>query len=615
MCPDDSFDSASMLASLTSRPGVYRMLNDKREIIYVGKARNLRKRVGSYFTRSEQAHSPKTRLMLKHLHDVEVTVTNTETEALILENNLIKAHKPRYNVLLRDDKSYPYIYVSTDHEAPRLSFYRGARTGRGRYFGPFPSTRAVRESLHHLQKLFRLRQCEDSFYANRSRPCLQYQIKRCSAPCVGFIGLEDYGRDVQSAVKFLEGRNDEVIDDLAARMELAAGKLDYERAAQLRDQIALLNQAKESQYVVGRRGINCDVLAATSVNGLHCVSVMFVRGGRSLGQRAFFPRTNSGDNVRNVLSAFAAQYYLAREAPPEIIVSTSLEDQLLLEKTLSERAGKRIRIRDNVRSTRAQWLELCATNATHAARAKRNRDAGSAAQLEQLAVSLGLDEPPRRIECFDISHTSGEATVASCVVFSLAGPIKSDYRKFNIKDEKAGDDYAAMRQALRRRYTRLKKGEAPMPDLLIVDGGKGQVAEAYRIFEELQITGVTIVGVAKGPGRRAGQEQLFLSAKGRALILPPDSAALHLIQQIRDEAHRFAIIGHRARRAKKRQASILESIPGLGPMRRRQLLRQFGGLQALERAGIEDLAKVKGISRKLAGSIYEFLHPEGARRG
>ncbi len=608
----DVFDPVPLLANLTSRPGVYRMLNADGEVIYVGKARNLRKRVGSYFTGNQQAQAPKTRLMLKHVAGVEVTVTNTETEALILENNLIKAHKPRYNVLLRDDKSYPYIYVSTEHEAPRLSYYRGARSGAGRYFGPFPSTRAVRESLHHLQKLFRLRQCEDTFYANRSRPCLQYQIKRCSAPCVGYVELEDYQRDVESAVKFLEGRNDEVIEALAKRMESAAGELDYERAAELRDQIALLNQAKESQYVVGRRGVDCDVIAVAKDGNLHCVSIMFVRGGRSLGQRTFFPRVSVHEDATTVLSAFATQYYLAHAAPAEIVVSSELDDQTLLELTLSERAGRGIRIKHRVRGTRARWLDLTRTNAAHAARARRRREAGSEARLEQLASALQLDETPQRLECFDISHSAGEATVASCVVFGPGGAIKSAYRKFNIRDVTQGDDYQAMRQALMRRYTRLKKGEAPLPDLLIVDGGKGQVKEACSVLEELQIEGVFVLGVAKGSARRVGQEQLFLSSRQVPLILPPDSGALHLIQQIRDEAHRFAIVGHRARRAKKRQVSVLESIPGLGPKRRRMLLRQFGGIQALQRAGVDDLLRVKGISRKLAQSIYDFFHAERA---
>ncbi len=615
MVSKQQFNPAPLLAGLTSRPGVYRMLDGQGAIIYVGKARNLRKRVASYFRRNDEALTPKTRLMLKHVSDVEITVTNTETEALILENNLIKANKPRYNVLLRDDKSYPYIYLSTDHEAPRLSFYRGARSGPGRYFGPFPGTRAVRESLHHLQKLFKLRQCEDSFYANRSRPCLQYQIKRCSAPCVGFIKPEEYHRDVQSAVKFLEGRNDEVIEDLAVHMETAANSLDYERAAQLRDQIALLNQAKESQFVVGRRGINCDVLAAVSENDIHCVSVMFIRGGRSLGHRAFFPRASSQDESAAVLSAFAAQYYLGREAPAEIIVSHSLEAHDLLEATLSEKGHRRIRIKEHVRGTRAQWLELTRANARQAARTRLNRNAGSLKRLEEVARALRLEDPPQRIECFDISHTSGESTVASCVVFGLDGPIKSDYRKFNISDVASGDDYGAMRQVLKRRYTRLKKGEAPMPDLLIVDGGKGQISEAEKILEELQITGITVLGVAKGAARKPGQEKLFLSGHSGALILPPDSQALHLIQQVRDEAHRFAIVGHRARRAKKRRVSVLESIPGLGPKRRRALLRQFGGLQSLKRAGVEDLMRVKGVSRKLARTIYEFFHAEGKHGG
>ncbi len=604
------FDASAMLASLTTRPGVYRMLDKNAEVIYVGKARNLRKRVSSYFRRSDEAHAARTRALLRQVRDVEVTVTNTETEALILENTLIKTHKPRYNVLLRDDKSYPYIYVSTEHEAPRLSFYRGARKGAGRYFGPYPSTRAVRETLNYLQKLFLLRQCEDNFYANRSRPCLQYQIKRCSAPCVGLIDPDSYRHDVNSAVKFLQGRNDEVIDELAQQMEAASVARNYERAARLRDQIALLNKTKESQFVIGRRGINCDVLAAVEEQGMHCVSVMFMRGGRSLGQRAFFPRTASSETSRKVLSAFVAQYYLAREAPAEILLNQEIDDRELLEQTLSERAGRRIRLKQRVRGARAQWLQLAVTNAVHSARARRSSDLGQRARLEALAEALSLDELPQRLECYDVSHSGGEATVASCVVFGARGPIKSDYRKFNIKGVAEGDDYGAMRQVLKRRYTRLKKGEAPLPDLLIVDGGKGQVTEASAVLEELQVTEVAVLGVAKGPTRKPGLEKLFLSGQKRPLILPPDSPALHIIQQIRDEAHRFAIAGHRARRAKKRQTSVLEVIPGLGPKRRRELLRQFGGLQALQAAGIEDLMRVRGVSHKLARVIYEHFHVE-----
>ena len=605
-----AFDHQTFLANLTGRPGVYRMLNGEGEVIYVGKARNLKKRVASYFRRQEG--NPKVRAMVGQIRDIEVTVTHTETEALILENTLIKELRPRYNVLLRDDKSYPYIYLSDD-TFPRLSLHRGARKQKGRYFGPYPSAGAAKESLNLLQKLFPIRQCENSFFRNRTRPCLQYQIKRCTAPCVGRIDAERYGEDVQHAVLFLEGRDRQVIDELARRMEAAAEALDFETAARYRDQIAQLRRVQERQYVSGEGG-DLDVVAGVSRAGTACVQVFYIRGGRNLGNKTFFPRNTQQSEMAEVLGAFLTQYYLAggdRVIPAEILVNAPPEASELLAQVLSDHAGRRVAIRHSVRGERARWLEMARHNAEHALTARLAARTDLAGRLEALQEALDLEAVPQRVECFDVSHTRGEAAVASCVVFDAEGPVKSDYRRFNVRDIEPGDDYAAMRQALERRFRRLKEGEGTLPDLLLVDGGKGQLGQAEAVLEELQVAGVTVVGVAKGPTRKPGLEQLFLSGREAPIILPADSPALHFIQQVRDEAHRFAITGHRNRRSKSRQASSLEEIPGLGPKRRRELLRQFGGLQEVSRAGVEDLARVSGISRKLAQRIYDTFHPAG----
>ncbi|WJW74291.1 excinuclease ABC subunit UvrC [Thiohalobacter sp. IOR34] len=597
------FDVDSFLRSLTGRPGVYRMLDAEGRILYVGKARNLKKRVSSYF---RKALDTKTQALMAQVRQVEVTVTHTESEALILESTLIKTHRPRYNILLRDDKSYPYIYISTDQTYPRISLHRGARSGKGRYFGPYPNAHAVRESLHLLQKVFRVRQCEDSFFANRSRPCLQYQIKRCSAPCTGEISPEDYARDLRHTELFLEGRNSEVVEALARRMEAAAERLDYEQAALYRDQIASLRRVQERQYVSGEKG-DLDIVAAELRGGVACVQVFFIRAGRNLGNKAFFPRCPAGAGIDELLPAFIAQYYLEHEPPGLILVNRATAEAEWLQAALAERAGRRVEIRSRVRGERARWLEMAVRNAQHAIDARLASRAGMLQRLEALQQVLGLDEPPQRMECFDISHTRGEATVASCVVFNAEGPLKSDYRRFNIEGITPGDDYAALAQALERRYTRLKKGEGRLPDVLFIDGGKGQVAAVRRVLEELQVTEVLLVGVAKGPERRPGWEILHIPGR-EPVDLPGDSRALHLIQQIRDEAHRFAITGHRQRRARARAESPLEAIPGIGPRRRQQLLRQFGGLRELARAGVEDLSRVKGISRRLAQQIYDAFH-------
>ncbi len=603
------FDSKQFLANVSQRPGVYRMIAADGEVLYVGKARNLKNRLTTYFV--GKAQTAKTMAMVAQIANVEVTVTASETEALLLEYNLIKRHRPRYNVALRDDKSFPYLYISTDHEYPRISFYRGSRSRMpGKFFGPYPNARATRETLLLLQKLFLLRPCSDSFFSNRSRPCLQYQIKRCSGPCVGLISKDVYAQDVSDAMKVLEGRGAELLDDLAQRMEPASQQLEFERAARLRDQIHGIKAIHSVQAVTRNANNDIDAVALLSNAGEHCVSIVFVRGGRNLGSNNFFPRAGLAE-AGELLSGFLLQYYLGREAPDEIVISEPIEDADLLEVTLTQKMGKTVRIRSNVRGVRARWLEMARTNADVGLRMRQATEATTAEQLQGIASGLALPATPARIECFDISHTMGERTVASCVVFGPDGPIKADYRRFNIEGIEPGDDYGAMRQALTRRYSRIKKGEVPTPDLLLIDGGPGQLAQAIAVLDELEITGVSVAGVAKGADRKPGQERLFLAHQELPTILPPDSSALHLIQRIRDEAHRFAIAGHRHRRAKARTQSVLETVPGLGPRKRRELLRQFGGLQGVSRAGIEDLEKVHGISRKLAQAIYDTLHASG----
>jgi excinuclease ABC subunit C len=588
----------------TTRPGVYQMLSASGEILYVGKARNLKKRVSSYFRGSGLA--PKTAALMSHVVKVEVITTHTENEALILESNLIKQHRPRYNILLRDDKSYPYIYLSVNQKFPRLGLHRGARKGKGRYFGPYPSAGAVRESLRLMQKLFPVRQCEDGFFRNRSRPCLQYQIERCTAPCVGRVSEAQYAEDVRHAVLFLEGKSGEVVEELVGKMERAAAELRYEEAAQLRDQISSLRRVQERQYISGERG-NLDVVALSMQGGTASIQLFNFRHGQNLGSRSYFPKNIQGQPSAEVLYAFLAQHYLDHQPPAEILVSQPPEQLELLQAVFSEQAGHKVAIRYQLRSERARWMKMAQENADLALQSRLSHAASAVARVEALQDALQLDQLPQRMECFDISHTMGEETVASCVVFEEGVPLKSDYRRFNIEAITGGDDYAAMRQALERRYTRLKKGEGKMPDLLLIDGGPGQCSQAHAVLEELQVEGVQILGVAKGPDRKAGQERLFLDG-GAAQTLAADSPALLLIQQIRDEAHRFAITGHRQRRAKKRSSSPLEGVAGVGPKRRQQLLKHFGGLQEMARAGVEDIAAVPGINREIAQRIYERFH-------
>ena len=571
--------------------------------MYVGKAKNLRRRVTSYFTR---ANNRRIASMVAQLFNIEITATHTEAEALLLENNLIKEHQPRYNVLLRDDKSYPYLFLS-DETFPRLAFHRGARRAKGRYFGPYPSASAVRETLQLLQKLFPVRQCEDSYFRNRSRPCLQYQIERCTAPCVGLVSPEVYARDVRDTELFLEGKASDVIERWVVRMEQAANELAFEEAARLRDQISSLRLVQEKQYVSGERG-DLDIVAVATEAGVACVQLFLVRQGRNLGNKSLFPRGGDGAAPSEIASAFIAQHYLGRAVPQQILVNVEPEGRALLEESLSLQSDRRVRIQARPRGERARWMKMAADNARLALAARLASTSSAQNRLEALQAALKMEHAPIRMECFDISHTQGDQTVASCVVFVNGAPHKADYRRFNIRGISPGDDYAAIRQALQRRYKRVLDGEERLPDLLSVDGGPGQLSSAAAVISEMGIEGFSVLGVAKGADRRPGMEQLFLLGRNRPLILPPDSQALHLVQQIRDEAHRFAITGHRQRRGKGKTRSVLEDIGGIGPKRRARLLKQFGGLQGLSRAGVEDITTVEGISERLAQEIYSVFH-------
>ena len=604
-----AFDAGAFLATCSGRPGVYRMFDGEAKLLYVGKAKNLKKRLASYFRKTDLA--PKTAALVARIAQVETTITANETEALLLEQTLIKQWRPPYNILLRDDKSYPYVFLS-DGDYPRLSIHRGAKKQKGRYFGPYPSAGAIRESLNLLQKTFQVRQCEDSFFKNRTRPCLQYQIKRCKGPCVDLVTPEEYAEDVRHSVMFLDGRSNALSDELSSAMQQAAMQLDFERAAELRDQIALLRRVQDQQSMEGGNG-DVDVVAAMVNPGGACVHLISVRGGRVLGSKNFFPQVAIEEEGSEVLLAFLAQYYLGsaeRDLPNELIVNVQHEDFATLVAAIEASRGRQLSISHRVRGTRARWQQLAVTNAEQALGARLADRQHVAARFEALAEALQLNELPQRLECFDISHSSGEATVASCVVFGPEGPLKSDYRRYNIEGVTAGDDYAAMHQALTRRFSKIKEGEGKLPDILLVDGGKGQLAMAREVLEELAVPELILLGVAKGTTRKPGLETLYLNDAAHEFTLPGTSPALHLIQQIRDESHRFAITGHRARRGKARRTSSLEEVPGVGPKRRRELLNHFGGLQELTRASSEEIAKAPGISKKLAELIYAALHSE-----
>lgn len=604
------FDHVRFLADASQQPGIYQMFGVEGNILYVGKAKNLKSRLASYFRKT--GLSAKTMALVLRIHRIEVTITASEAEALILEQNLIKANRPPYNISLRDDKSYPYIFVSSGEPYPRISVHRGAKKKQGDYYGPFPNVGAVRESLHFLQKTFRVRQCEDSVFNNRSRPCLQYQIKRCTAPCVELVNKDDYANDLRHTRMFLTGNGQELMAELANQMDEAAQNLEFEKAAQFRDQITFLRSIQSQQVIEEGQG-DIDIVAlATRPNGL-CVHILFVRQGRILGSRSFFPQSGLAETSADVLTQFIAQFYLAsagRDIPREIITNYELEEVDLLATALQQAIGRQVYFSHSVRSHRAQWLQMAVNAAEQNLIAHLNTKQNSLDRFVALQDALQLDEIPQRMECFDISHSSGELTVASCVVFDTNGPLKSDYRRFNIEGITPGDDYAAMQQALERRYTRLKKGEGKMPDILLIDGGKGQLSIAKAVLAELGIDDVLMIGVAKGSTRKAGFETLYNAQTDTEIVLNNDSPALHLIQHIRDEAHRFAITGHKQRRDKKRKTSTLEDIPGVGAVRRRELLRHFGGIQEIQKASVNDLLKVNGINQHLAEEIYAFFHNE-----
>ena len=624
-----AFDAEPFLASLTTRPGVYRMVGDAGIVLYVGKARNLKARVTAYFRAS--GLTAKTMALVAKVRDIQVTVTSSETEALLLEQSLIKAERPPYNVVLRDDKSYPYIHL-TAHPYPRLAFHRGARK-EGRYFGPFPSAAAVRDSLNILQKLFGIRPCEDGFFKNRSRPCLQYQIDRCSAPCVGLIDRERYADDVRLAVMFLEGKSQDVLAEFKAKMEAAAEALEFERAARYRDQIDHLRRVQENQYVhgaggdvdifgiappdgtaAGREGGNgtssAEAVAGSRAAAQVCIQGLFVRDGRLLGHRTWFPKNELAMSGGDMLFAFLSQYYLGggdREIPKSVIASASMEDSDLLASALGARAGRRVEVSSRVRGQRARWAKMAAENAEISLTALVADRQNMMSRFVDLQSALGCEDLPKRLECFDISHAGGESTVASCVVFDTEGPVKSDYRRFNIEGVPRGDDYGAIEQTISRRYSRLAQGEGVLPDVVVIDGGAGQVNRAAEVLKGLQLDDIALLGIAKGPTRKPGLETIVL-AGGGVLALPPNGPAMHLLQQVRDEAHRFAIAGHRGRRQKQKRRSVLDDIPGIGPRRKRELLAHFGSVSSISGASPEEISKVPGISLKLAAEIHGSLH-------
>ena len=574
-----AFDAKTFVAGLPNLPGVYRMLGSEGDALYVGKARDLKKRVASYF--QKQAQSPRIEMMLSQVASMEVTATRSEGEALLLENNLIKSLNPRYNILFRDDKSYPYLMV-TGHRYPRLGFHRGAKDKKHRYFGPFPHAYAVRESIQLLQRVFRLRTCEDTVFENRSRPCLLHQIQRCTAPCTGKIAPEPYAEDVANAILFLEGREDDVIKRLTEKMQHASDEKHYEQAAIYRDQVRALARVQARQYVESHRGVDADVVACVIDRGIACVNLVMIRGGRHVGDRSFFPANAEGAAPGEVIAAFLEQHYLEQPLPGLVIASEPVELENI--QAVTPQHGER-----------RVWLDMAHKNA-------------ELAIAHALRDALGLPEGASRVECFDISHTMGEATVASCVVYDHQQMQKSEYRRFNIRGITPGDDYAAMRQVLTRRYEKVTADGGKVPDLVLIDGGKGQVGVARGVLADLGLHQVCVVGVAKGPERKPGMEELIIESENRSLQLAPSHAGLHLIQAIRDEAHRFAIVGHRARRGKARTTSMLNEIPGIGAKRRQALIEHFGGLRGVQAAAIDDIAKVEGISRPLAERIYRHLH-------
>ncbi len=619
------FDPKPILVELPNLPGVYRMKNAAGDVIYVGKARELKKRVSSYFVKDHA--SPRTAIMVAQIVGIETTITASESEALILENNLIKSLAPRYNVLFRDDKSYPYIMV-TGRQFPQIRFYRGSHVKPHRYFGPFPSSLAVRDTIQHLQKIFKLRTCDDTVFAHRARPCLLHQIGRCSAPCVGLIDVAAYAKDIENAVMFLDGKESDVVDEINRKMNAAADDMQYEIAARYRDQVRVLQQILSKQFVETTSERDADIIAVAEFSGTWCVNLAMVRGGRHLGDKPFFPANVYDADRWSILDAFIEQHYAERIAPTSVIVDGDY-DTADWQETLSARAERQVRVVTRPQGEARQWMLMASKNATYAIAQRLADRASQEAKLSMLNEMLGLDGVAR-IECFDISHTMGESTVASCVVFDNGAMQSSQYRLYNITGITPGDDYAAMRDVLTRRYKKIAEQledeatphpshpSTARPDLILIDGGKGQLTVAEEVMSELGLADITLLGVAKGEERKAGMETLIFGAHTahgtngeharEELHLPKDNVGFHLIQQIRDEAHRFAITGHRARRAKTRNTSTLEDIKGVGPKRRKALLQKFGGLQGVVSASVEDLSRVEGISRELAEAIYNELH-------
>ena len=600
----EPFNPKPILKNLPNLPGVYRMKNSSDEVIYVGKAKDLKKRVSSYFNKN--LPSPRTRMMVAQIVDIETTVTHTEAEALLLENNLIKSFMPRYNVLFRDDKTYPYISLTGD-EYPRLAFHRGTQRKGNTYFGPFPNSIAVRESIQLLQKVFMLRTCENTVFSNRTRPCLQYQIERCTAPCVGLISEEDYRRDVSHATMFLQGKEQQVMDELGEKMMSAAEVEQYELAAVYRDRMQSLRQVQAKQFVSDFAVNDADVIACVSHEGQHCVNLVMIRGGRHLGDKSFFPKNADGGELEDTMRAFLEQYYMSQKMPLLIIVGVPIETDAL-EEVFTEQAGRKVKINTNPVGDKRVWMKMAETNAELALKQRSAQHSNQQARLIALREALDLGDSVERIECFDISHTMGEATVASCVVFDKGALQNSEYRRYNITGITPGDDYAAMRDALTRRYKKVAAGEGKRPDLVFIDGGKGQLGVAVDVMQEVGLADILLVGIAKGEERRPGLEQMFFPDRDTPVGLKKDHIGLHLLQQIRDEAHRFAITGHRARRGKARMHSSLEDIDGIGAKRRKALLVRFGGLDGVKNASVDELSQVEGISQMLAEKIYQELH-------
>jgi len=594
------------LGSLPSKPGIYRMLGKKDNLLYVGKAKDLKKRIPHYF--QSKLSDPKSKFLMTKVCNIDFTVTNTETEALLLEYTLIKKNKPKYNVVLRDDKSYPYIYLSDNHDYPRVEFKRKNRHEKGKYFGPYPNVTAVKETLAELQKVFLVRQCKDSFFKNRSRPCLQYQIKRCSAPCVDLISKEEYSNDVKSTVSFLKGRNTSIVNSLARKMDKLSDKQKYEEASRCRDQIKRLKVIQAKQLNTGNNKHDMDVIGIASSGSVHCVTVLFVRNGIVSGSKNHYLRISGYTDKMAIQYGFLTQHYFAIKPPPEIIVPESLNNKELMEDSFSIKSGRKVRLSNKVRGHRLRWLTLANNNAKHGLQYKTSNESSLASQFNDLGGLFLKNKIPKRLECFDVSHISGEATVASCVVFNNAGPLKNEYRRFNIKSSHRGDDYIALSEAITRRYQKVIKNEAKMPDILFLDGGKGQLSSCVDVLRKLGITNLKVIAIAKGRSRKPTTEQLFVAARKTPLKLPVDSPAMHLIRRIRDEAHRFAVIGHRQKRRMNRNKSRLDGIEGLGPKRRKELLKQFGGIHGVIDAGVDDLMKVQGISKLMSIRIYNNLH-------